>query len=694
MKTATAKQVRRVVEHRRASDLARKQSERQQYHFFGGKGGVGKTTCATAAAFRAADAGRQVLIISTDPAHSLGDALAMRLSSKSTPVPTSHGSLHAIELNADQALDRWLRKRKASLEALAEHGTYLDHDDIEQLLRLSMPGVDEIVGLVELRRLARSGNYDEVIVDTAPTGHTLRLLAMPATLRQIASVFDDMQAKHRFLSESLGGIYRPDAGDDLIEEIDAEGRELTAMLRDPHCCTFAWVLLPEMMSVEEAKDGIGALTQAGIAVSEVIVNRVKLPPDKPCAVCDRRVSSEAASIKLIRASFPGRTILFVPELKREPRGVAEFRHAGRNLQPTARWQKPPGIEPRRHRSRKLVTDDFLAEAGQNAGAADRAERPGKWLDIIAPHGCRLLMFGGKGGVGKTTCAATAALALAEHNPRMKILLLSTDPAHSLGDVFQMRLGDDERPMPGVPTLRVRELDAQQLFHKRRESYLNSINELFDLLQGDSRFDATYDRAVARDLIDLSPPGLDEFFGVLSVSEALLPRNGHRPKYDLAVLDTAPTGHALRLLEMPNKAQQWARTILSILLKYRKVTGLGTLASDLLEVTRELREFIELLHNPDRTRLVVVTRAAQLPRLETVDLLSKLQRLKIEISAVLVNAVTIGTCTSCQRSATVEQREIKALRTKHPKILAPAIAPPPQGIGELRRWGGSWRQVER
>src|SRR5713226_1736040 len=119
-----------------------------------------------------------------------------------------------------------MTKRKRSLQAIAEHGTYLDSEDIEQLLQLSMPGVDEMVGLVELRRLGRSGNYDEVIVDTAPTGHTLRLLAMPETLRRIASVFDDLQAKHRFLSESLGGRYRPDAGDELIAEIDNEGREL------------------------------------------------------------------------------------------------------------------------------------------------------------------------------------------------------------------------------------------------------------------------------------------------------------------------------------------------------------------------------------------------------------------------------------------------------------------------------------
>src|ERR1022692_17912 len=172
----------------------RNATERQQYVFFGGKGGVGKTTCATAAAFRWGEAGHHVLIVSTDPAHSLGDALAIRLSSKPTRVAVKHGSLHAVELDADDALIRWMKQRKQGLETIAEHGTYLDADDIEQLLRLSLPGVDELVGLVELRRIARAGNYDQIVVDTAPTGHTLRLLAMPETLRRIASVFDDMQA--------------------------------------------------------------------------------------------------------------------------------------------------------------------------------------------------------------------------------------------------------------------------------------------------------------------------------------------------------------------------------------------------------------------------------------------------------------------------------------------------------------------
>src|SRR5437667_3486751 len=101
-----------------------------QYTFFGGKGGVGKTTCATAAALRATKSGHRVLIVSTDPAHSLGDALAMRLSAKPTRVPTSRsrGSLHAVELDADKGLERWMLKRRRSLQSIAEAGTYLDSE--------------------------------------------------------------------------------------------------------------------------------------------------------------------------------------------------------------------------------------------------------------------------------------------------------------------------------------------------------------------------------------------------------------------------------------------------------------------------------------------------------------------------------------------------------------------------------------
>src|SRR5262245_65049463 len=97
-----------------------------RYRFFGGKGGVGKTTCAAAAAVAAAERGRRVLLVSTDPAHSLGDALDRRLSGRPARVATRGGRLGAVELDAERALARWLRARRGALHAIAVRGTYLD----------------------------------------------------------------------------------------------------------------------------------------------------------------------------------------------------------------------------------------------------------------------------------------------------------------------------------------------------------------------------------------------------------------------------------------------------------------------------------------------------------------------------------------------------------------------------------------
>src|SRR5688572_28296940 len=130
------------------------------WRLFAGKGGVGKTTCAAAAAIDAATRGARVLVVSTDPAHSLGDALARRLGPRpsriTVPDATSAGgSLHACELDAPAALARWIDERRAALVAAATRGTLLDAAEAERLLHLALPGADELVGLLEVDRLAR-----------------------------------------------------------------------------------------------------------------------------------------------------------------------------------------------------------------------------------------------------------------------------------------------------------------------------------------------------------------------------------------------------------------------------------------------------------------------------------------------------------------------------------------------------------
>src|SRR5262245_2450468 len=153
-------------------------SKRTTFSFFGGKGGVGKTTCAAACALAEAGAGRRVLAVSTDPAHSLGDALAVHLTSRPSAIPAGRGRLRAVELDANRALARWMARHRRALADIIEHGTWLDRHDVDELLELAVPGIDELIGLIEIVRLASARpGFDLVVVDTAPTGHALRLLA-------------------------------------------------------------------------------------------------------------------------------------------------------------------------------------------------------------------------------------------------------------------------------------------------------------------------------------------------------------------------------------------------------------------------------------------------------------------------------------------------------------------------------------
>ena len=655
------------------------------FHFFAGKGGVGKTTCAAATALTLAETGRRVLVVSTDPAHSLSDVFGCRLGRAPRGLATRRGALSAMELDADRALARWLARRRSTLRTIAERGTYLDDEDLGRLLRLSFPGVDELMGLVELARVARQGRYETVVVDTAPTGHALRLLAMPQTLRRIAAVLNDMYAKHRFLAESLGRGYRPDGADRLIEELETDGRELTSLLQAAERCRFSWVLLPEALALAEARDGVAALAASGIGVSEIVVNRVTPGSRQSCPLCDGRRAAERRVLSESRRAFPALPIRALPALDGEPRGLPALRAVGGLLRRGDGTMSPTATQ--HARSRRAI---------RRAGSVPRA-----WpsiLDALAPSGVRLLVVAGKGGVGKTTVAAAIALGLAGVRPHARVLLLSADPAHSLGDVLDADVGDDERPITGAPSgLRVRELDADRAFARTRERYQRTVEETFDSLLRGSRFDVAYDREALRGLMDLAPPGMDELFAILSVIEALLERE---PPIDLVVLDTAPTGHALRLLEMPAAALGWVHALLAILLKYREVVGLGDVAADLVATARRLRELIALLTDPARARVIAVTRAAELPQRETERLLERLRRLHMTVPAVMVNAMTPPGCRRCERARRHERRWRARLGGGRPRrrrawsiIGSPAVTPPPRGVTALRAWSRAWDAPE-
>jgi len=287
-----------------------------------------------------------------------------------------------------------------------------------------------------------------------------------------------------------------------------------------------------------------------------------------------------------------------------------------------------------------------------------------------------VFFGGKGGVGKTTCSSAVALALAERRPEARILLLSTDPAHSVADALEVPLGDDERPVPGAPpNLRARELDAGRAFADWRDRYRDKVGEAAGALTAMSA-----DSGGVQDLLDLTPPGVDELLAVSSLLDAVF------GDYDLVVVDTAPTGHALRLLEMPELALSWDHYLLSLLLKYREAVGLGDLAQELVELSRSLKRLEALLRDPARARFVAITRAAELPRRETVRLLRALERLGIAAPAVIVNAVPPAGCPRCAPAPGRRGFEGCAI------MKAPAELPPPRGVKRLQSWVRSWETI--
>ncbi|HET7041742.1 MAG TPA: ArsA family ATPase, partial [Gemmatimonadales bacterium] len=626
---------------------------------FGGKGGVGKTTCAAAAALAAAESGRRVLAVTTDPAPSLGDAFRVELSGDPASIPTRRGTLLAAELAAGPALSRWMAGHREPLREIAARGTYLDAEDVDRFLALSLPGADELMAWLEVARLARQTAcdevFDQVIVDAAPTAHTLRLLAVPEAIRRFAGVLDRLQERHRWMAERFGGVWRPDESDALAADLAAQGKEVEERLRDPERCQVFWVMLPEVLSLEETRDALAVLDREGIPVREVIVNRVQ-PRD-------------GEVIAEIRTALVGRTLRFLTEEEKEPIGKTALRRVGKGLAAPLPEPSPPGPLSR------PLPPSLAGRGGTRRGSLE-------WLDAIAPAGLQILFFGGKGGVGKTTCSAAVALALAERRSKDRILLISTDPAHSVADALEVPLGDDERPVPGAPEgLRARELDAGGAFAKWRERYRDKVDEAAGAFAGFSP-----DTGGVQDLLDLTPPGIDELIAVSSLLDAVF-GDGREPAYDLVVVDTAPTGHALRLLEMPELALSWDHYLLSLLLKYREAVGLGELAQELVALSRGLKRLEALLRDPARARFVAVTRAAELPRRETVRLLGSLKDLGIAVPAVVVNAVPPADCPRCG-GASIRPRGLERCAI----IKAPAEFPPPRGVARLSAWARSWEML--
>jgi arsenite-transporting ATPase len=294
---------------------------------FTGKGGVGKTTASAATAAAAAARGSKVLVLSTDPAHSLGDALGVRLGSTPTEVDTG---LYAMQVDAQQAFERSWREIQSYLTTVLERAG-VDALQAEELTVL--PGAEEVLALLEVTRQATTGPWDLVVVDCAPTGETLRLLALPDALSwYVDRVFPAqrraLRAVRPLLSRVSGPVVPREDVFDAVERLHRELLQVRAVLTAP-TTSVRVVLTPEAVVVAEARRTLTALALYGYRVDGLLANRVFPPSDDP--FLSGWASAQAAQLEAVRADAEGLPVLVSPYRSQEPVGLAALTALGREL---------------------------------------------------------------------------------------------------------------------------------------------------------------------------------------------------------------------------------------------------------------------------------------------------------------------------------------------------------------------------
>ena len=285
---------------------------------FGGKGGVGKTTCASSAGLYLAKEGFKTLVISTDPAHSLSDSLGQKIGDQIKGVEGVK-NLSVLEVNAQKALSQFKVKYEAQIKKIFDTSTYLDQEDIDSIFALPIPGIDEVMGFKTIVDLIEEAKFDKYIVDTAPTGHALRLLTLPELLDEWIKVLAKMRWKYRYMVESFSGKYNPDEGDDFLVEMKKTVKKIEGLLKDQNKCEFIAVTIPEDMAILETERLINNLNKYGIKVRQLAVNNVLELRD--CEFCRERSKAHEEYVKQIRRKFSNLKTTIIPLQPREVKGI-------------------------------------------------------------------------------------------------------------------------------------------------------------------------------------------------------------------------------------------------------------------------------------------------------------------------------------------------------------------------------------
>ncbi|MDI6701809.1 TRC40/GET3/ArsA family transport-energizing ATPase [Methanothermobacter wolfeii] len=303
-------------------DLFKFSKGKTTFVFIGGKGGVGKTTISAATALWMAKSGKKTLVISTDPAHSLSDSLEKEISHVPTQITEN---LYAVEIDPEVAMEEYQAKLRE--QAAMNPGMGLDMLQDQMDMASMSPGIDEAAAFDQFLKYMTSDEYDIVIFDTAPTGHTLRLLSFPDLMDSWVGKMIKIRRQIGSMAKAFKNIL-PFMGDEeeedrALQDMEATKKQINAakaVMSDPERTSFKMVVIPEEMSIYESERAMKALEKYNIHADGVIVNQV-LPEESDCEFCNARRKLQQERLKQIREKFSDQVVAEVPLLKKEAKGI-------------------------------------------------------------------------------------------------------------------------------------------------------------------------------------------------------------------------------------------------------------------------------------------------------------------------------------------------------------------------------------
>jgi arsenite-transporting ATPase len=612
--------------------------------FFVGKGGVGKTTVATAYAVHAArkNPRSRVLLVSTDPAHSLGDVLQRKLGDLPKAVSVGGGKLWVWELDAARVFSDFFSHYKQSILEIVERGSLFSAAEIAPLLETALPGMSEISALLAIRDAINSKKYSHIVVDTAPFGHTLRLFNMPEQFTRVLNFLELAAGRDRVLAAHFGGGVRatePKLIDDWRGKIDQLAQAFST-------AELFLVTTAEKFALNESVRCMSELGESNpsLKLKSVVLNRVVRRAGR-CAFCKKKVKAAHAAELFLRKQFPSAELRIGEDPGSPIMGPEALRKFGEHAFSNRRLQLPLQL----HKSKRKPAPLW----------------PAQWPALNS----RIAFVVGKGGVGKTT--VSAALGFHERQSSgAPVEICSVDPAPSLDDIFQTTIGDSPKTVLGDKHFRASELDSTALFRSWIAEIREDIDSATTSEQSGVHLDLSFERELLSALLDIVPPGLDEVLAIFRIIDLRSSATGK------VIIDMAPTGHALELLRMPERILTWSRLLLKSLAAHRKLALARNAAVRIAELELRARELLQAFNRPGEVSVFAVMLPEPLPDRETERLLAELDQLGLTASALFVNrlifAKEAASCPRCRLAAEWQSSVLDNLNKRNSKKKVFAI----------------------